>query len=94
GTLPSDKAWSGISQDEFRRRILDERMRELCFEGWRRMDLNRYNKLVDLVLARNQWTRENGTIQPFHRWYPIPLTEILQNEDIGPEDQNPGYINQ
>jgi hypothetical protein len=94
GVLPTDKAWGSMSQDEFRRRILDERMRELCFEGWRRMDLNRYNKLVELVSARNQWTKETGTIQPFHRWYPIPLTEILQNEDIDPEDQNEGYVNQ
>lgn len=94
GTLPSDKAWTSMSQEEFRRKILDERMRELCFEGWRRMDLNRYGKLVDLVSTRNQWARENGTIQPFHRWYPIPQTEILQNEDIGPQDQNPGYTNQ
>lgn len=94
GVLPADKAWGAMSQDEFRRRILDERMRELCFEGWRRMDLNRYKKLVDLVSARNQWTKETGTIQQFHRWYPIPLTEILQNDDIDPEDQNEGYINQ
>jgi starch-binding outer membrane protein, SusD/RagB family len=94
GTLPASKTWSAMGQDEFRRRILDERMRELCFEGWRRMDLNRYNKLVDLASVRNQWTKENGSIRSFHRWYPIPQTEILQNEDIGPEDQNEGYNNQ
>ncbi|HRG08365.1 MAG TPA: RagB/SusD family nutrient uptake outer membrane protein, partial [Cyclobacteriaceae bacterium] len=94
GTLPVDKTWGAMSQDEFRTKILDERMRELCFEGWRRMDLNRYNKLVDLVSVRNLWANESGTIRPFHRWYPIPQTEILQNEDIGPEHQNEGYSNQ
>lgn len=94
GTLPADKTWGAMGQDEFRTKILDERMRELCFEGWRRMDLNRYGKLVDLVSARNQWANESGTIRPFHRWYPIPQTEILQNEDIGPEHQNEGYTNQ
>jgi hypothetical protein len=94
GSLPPSKAWSAMSQDEFRNKILDERMRELCFEGWRRMDLNRHNKLVDLISIRNQWANESGTIQRFHRWYPIPRNEILQNEDIGPEDQNEGYINQ
>lgn len=94
GTLPVDKAWGAMGQEEFRERILDERMRELCFEGWRRMDLNRYGKLVDLVSVRNQWADESNTIQSFHRWYPIPQQEILQNEDIGPEDQNEGYTNQ
>ncbi len=95
GTLPPDKAWSeGMSQSEFRTKILDERMRELCFEGWRRMDLNRYGQLVDLVSERNQWARESGTIRPFHKRYPIPQLEILQNEDIGLEDQNEGYTNQ
>lgn len=82
-----------MSQEEFRTKILDERMRELCFEGWRRMDLNRHNKLVDLVSTRNKWANENGTIRSFHRWYPIPQIEIIQNEDIGPEDQNEGYVN-
>lgn len=94
GTLPADKTWGAMGQDEFRTKILDERMRELCFEGWRRMDLNRFGKLVDLVSARNLWANQSGTIRSFHRWYPIPQTEILQNEDIGPEHQNEGYNNQ
>ncbi len=29
GTLPTDKTWSGMSQTEFREKIMDERMREL-----------------------------------------------------------------
>ena len=79
GSLPIDKAWdAGMSQTEFRSRILDERMRELCFEGWRRMDLNRYDALVELVSTRNKWAKESGTIMPFHKRYPIPQQEILQ----------------
>lgn len=94
GTLPADKSWNnGIGADEFRTRILDERMRELCFEGWRRMDLIRSGKLVDLVKARNKWAKQSGTIQQYHNRYPIPLQEIKQNDDIGPSDQNPGYTN-
>jgi starch-binding outer membrane protein, SusD/RagB family len=93
GTLPANRRWTTMSQEDFRIRILDERMRELCFEGWRRMDLNRYGKLADLVSSRNQWARETGSIRSFHRLYPIPQIEIIQNEDIGPEDQNEGYIN-
>ena len=95
GTLPVDKEWSsGMSQADFRTKILDERMRELCFEGWRRMDLNRNNKLVELAGARNKWTTESGTIQQFHQRYPIPRVEIEKNPDIDEDDQNPGYTNQ
>jgi hypothetical protein len=94
GTLPADKQWSaGMSQSDFRVNILDERMRELCFEGWRRMDLIRTGNLVALVLDRNEWTDESGSIQEFHNRYPIPQVEILQNEDINEDDQNPGYTN-
>ncbi|WP_163517019.1 RagB/SusD family nutrient uptake outer membrane protein [Gelidibacter japonicus] len=91
GTMPGDMAWNGLSQSDFRRNILDERMRELAFEGWRRMDLIRTGKLVELVKVRNKWANENGTIANFHNRYPIPLTEILINPDIDDGDQNEGY---
>jgi starch-binding outer membrane protein, SusD/RagB family len=95
GSLPAEMGWSGgMSQSEFRTKIMDERMRELCFEGWRRMDLIRTGNLVPLVKERNKWTKETNAIQEFHLRYPIPQQEILQNEDIGEEDQNPGYTNQ
>ncbi|HEY9046849.1 MAG TPA: RagB/SusD family nutrient uptake outer membrane protein [Ohtaekwangia sp.] len=95
GSLPADKEWNGgMSASEFRTKIMDERMRELCFEGWRRMDLIRTGNLVSLVKARNKWTAQSGTIQEFHNRYPIPQQEILQNEDIDENDQNPGYANQ
>lgn len=94
GTLPAANMWNaGMSAAEFRTNILDERMRELCFEGWRRMDLIRTGKLVDLVKQRNKWTKQSGTIQAFHNRYPIPLQEIKQNDDIEESDQNPGYLN-
>ncbi|MDV6169777.1 RagB/SusD family nutrient uptake outer membrane protein [Flavobacterium sp. DG1-102-2] len=91
GSLPAGMAWSGLSQDEFRVRILDERMRELAFEGWRRMDLIRTGHLVDYVKARNKWAAQNGTISEHHNLYPIPIREIKLNDEIGPENQNPGY---
>lgn len=95
GTLPAEHTWSaGMSADEFRDNIMDERMRELCFEGWRRMDLIRTGNLVELVSERNVWAKESGTIAGYHSRYPIPLTEIQQNEEISVEDQNPGYANQ
>ena len=91
GTLPSDKRWTSLSQNEFRAQIMDERMRELCFEGWRRIDLIRTGKFVELINERNPWAKESGTIQSYHVRYPIPDEEIRQNSDINQEDQNPGY---
>lgn len=92
GTLPAEYAWSsGMSKDEFRTEIMNERMRELGFEGWRRMDLIRTGKLVEFVQDRNPWAKAEGTISEYHNLYPIPETEIKQNELIGEEDQNPGY---
>ena len=92
GTLPPEHAWStGMSQDQFRTQIMDERMRELGFEGWRRIDLIRTGKLVSLVKERNPWAKEEGMISEFHNLYPIPESEIKQNELINEEDQNPGY---
>ena len=91
GTLPAGMAWSGTSQSDFKVKILDERMRELAFEGWRRIDLLRTGKFVELVRARNKWANQSGTISATHLRYPIPLLEIKKNDEIGPGDQNPGY---
>ncbi|MDB5119588.1 MAG: RagB/SusD family nutrient uptake outer membrane protein [Sphingobacteriales bacterium] len=92
GTLPAAYTWSpAMSDTQFRTNILDERMRELCFEGWRRMDLIRTGNLVPLVRERNPWAKQSNTISSFHTRYPIPESEIKQNELINEEDQNPGY---
>ncbi|MBT1711507.1 RagB/SusD family nutrient uptake outer membrane protein [Fulvivirgaceae bacterium PWU5] len=93
GSLTAEQTWStGMSQSDFRVNILDERMRELAFEGWRRMDLIRTNNLVSLVKARNIWAGgTDGRIDAHHVLYPIPDTEIKLNEFIDVDDQNPGY---
>ena len=92
GDLPADKRWSGLSQDQFRTEIMDERMRELCFEGWRRMDLIRTGTFVNLIKERNPWAKEKGSIRDFHMRWPIPEDEIKNNPymEMG-TDQNPGY---
>jgi hypothetical protein len=86
-------AWStSLSKDQFRNDILDERMRELCFEGWRRMDLIRTGKFKELISARNPWTAQKKSIQDFHMRWPVPEKELLTNPFMNPEkDQNPGY---
>lgn len=92
GVLPEENQWSeSMSQDQFRNNIMDERMRELGFEGWRRMDLIRTGKFVEYVASRNPWAASSGTIAPYHARWPIPESEIKQNEFINEEDQNPGY---
>lgn len=92
GSLSITEAWStGMSQTDFRVKIMDERVRELGFEGWRKMDLIRTGNFVNYVTERNVWARTSGTLQDFHQRYPIPESEIKQNENINPEDQNPGY---
>ncbi|WP_455672983.1 RagB/SusD family nutrient uptake outer membrane protein [Phocaeicola sp.] len=92
GELPADKKWNtGMGKEEFRDKIMDERFRELCFEGWRRIDLLRTDKFIKLVKERNRWAKESGTIQDFHKRYPIPDTEIKTNDAFSTDDQNPGY---
>lgn len=91
GNLPAAQSWDGLSKEQFKIQIMDERMRELGFEGWRRMDLIRTGKLVQFVKERNPWARSSGTIQEFHNLFPIPESEIKQNDAINEADQNPGY---
>lgn len=90
--LPADKAWaSGMSQSQFRDEILTERVRELFGERWRKFDLVRTGKFVELTRERNKWTKRSGTIAEYNSVWPIPLTEIDQNDDISQSDQNEGY---
>jgi starch-binding outer membrane protein, SusD/RagB family len=92
GTLPDAHKWNtGMSKEDFRVNILDERMRELAFEGWRRMDLIRTGNLVEYVKERNPWAKAAGAINEHHTRYPIPESEIQLNDLIEDDDQNPGY---
>lgn len=91
-SLPADKAWNeGMSQDEFRKEIMTERVRELFGERWRKFDLIRTGHFLDYVSERNKWAKRSGTIQAYNVLWPIPLTEINQNEDMTMDDQNEGY---
>jgi hypothetical protein len=93
GSLPLAATWpASMSQEDFRVNILDERIRELGFEGWRRMDLIRTGNLVKYVSDRNPWAKASGTITQDHTRYPIPAKEIQLNDLIDDKDQNPGYL--
>jgi starch-binding outer membrane protein, SusD/RagB family len=68
---------SAITLDE----LLDERARELAWEGWRRNDLIRFDKF------ENSWGFKTNT-DTYRRIFPIPDTERALNIKL---DQNPLY---
>jgi starch-binding outer membrane protein, SusD/RagB family len=70
--------------------ILDERARELYWEGFRRTDLIRFNKFVESTYL---WPWKGGVssgtgVSSFRTIYPIPSRDINSNTNL---TQNPGY---
>ena len=70
--------------------LLDERLRELCFEELRMCTLCRMGKLVDRNRKYNPLSGK--TIQDYHNLWPIPFSEIESNV-YAVLEQNPGYSN-
>jgi hypothetical protein len=70
--------------------VLDERARELNFEGHRRTDLIRYGKFTNgSYLWPWKGGVKDGTAFPDHyKLFPIPLKAIQANPNLTP---NPGY---
>ena len=67
---------------ELKDEILQQRRLEFAFDGHRWFDLIRFGKAVEVlpnVTSTNQLL------------FPIPQTEILSNNKINQDDQNPGY---
>ena len=70
--------------------LLDERARELYWEGHRRTDLIRFNRFIDGKV----WTWKNGThdgtakINEKYLLYPLPSTDLASNPEL---KQNPGF---
>jgi hypothetical protein len=70
--------------------ILDERARELYWEGHRRTDLVRYNQLTT---ATYLWPWKGGVasgtaVDARYNIFPIPAANITANPKL---TQNPGY---
>ncbi|WP_172665855.1 RagB/SusD family nutrient uptake outer membrane protein [Flammeovirga sp. OC4] len=100
GVAPEN--WSGLSQDEFRSRIMREYQYELLGEGgaWyrnRRRGLDYFK--TEVIDVHNNRIAEDG-FQEFDLLYenpekamllPIPMAEINTNLKINADDQNPGY---
>lgn len=69
--------------------ILDERARELLWEGHRRTDLIRYDRFT----TKGTWAWKGNvqagrTTEAFRNLYPLPATELIANPNL---KQNPGY---
>lgn len=80
---------SGLSQQQFREAIYDERKWELAGEGHRRMDLIRWGILEEALQNTRHCAYDPvGNFQPHHVRHPIPEEEIDLNENL---EQNPGY---
>lgn len=70
--------------------IIDERGRELYWEGFRRTDLIRFNRFVESsYLWPWKGNVANGTgVDAKYKLFPIPASEISSNNNLV---QNPGY---
>ncbi len=70
--------------------LLDERGRELLWEGQRRMDLVRYGKFTggSYLWSWKGGTKLGATTDGHLNLYPIPANELSANPNLV---QNPGY---
>ncbi|TMM52004.1 RagB/SusD family nutrient uptake outer membrane protein [Maribacter algarum] len=79
----------GLSAQEFREAIYDERKWELAAEATRRYDLIRWGIYLDVVRnAEFKTYTPNTNIQDHHVLLPIPLNQLQLNPNL---TQNPGY---
>lgn len=70
--------------------ILDERARELYWEGFRRTDLIRYGRFTE---GSYLWPWKGGVklgraVEDFRKLYPLPASDIVANPNL---QQNTGY---
>jgi starch-binding outer membrane protein, SusD/RagB family len=95
---------SGLSQTQFRQAIMDERARELCYEGLRKADLIRWGTFNTVLSAMTtEINNSNASATNKSRWtlgfmtaaastkfllLPIPSLEININKAM---EQNPGW---
>lgn len=82
----ADHNFTSLTLDD----IIDERARELYWEGKRRTDLIRFGKFTTNTYL---WPWKGGVaggtaVQPYRNLYPIPAPEINSNPNL---EQNTGY---
>ena len=92
------------ARTNFMEELMDERSRELCGEGWRRIDLIRMGKFRSTIMNMKREAQIGTPYYYFNKtiatvaenfgtdnhkiWYPIPKREIAVNQSLIP---NPGY---
>ncbi|GGD27595.1 RagB/SusD family nutrient uptake outer membrane protein [Hyunsoonleella pacifica] len=87
GTFPADV--SGLSQDDFRDMVLEERRLELAFEFKRWYDIAR-RRLGSEVFSASGLEGEKPNFDPNQDYlFPLPADELARNPNLEP--QNPGY---
>ncbi|MFS4484111.1 RagB/SusD family nutrient uptake outer membrane protein [Hyunsoonleella sp. 2307UL5-6] len=87
GTFPEDV--SGLSQDDFRDMVLEERRLELAFEFKRWYDIAR-RRLGSEVFSASGLEGEKPNFDPNQDYlFPLPAQELERNPNLLP--QNPGY---
>lgn len=70
--------------------IIDERARELYWEGHRRTDLIRFNRFVEgtYLWPWKGGTKDGTAVSANRKLYPIPSSDLVANPNL---KQNPGY---
>lgn len=70
--------------------VLNERGRELYWEGFRRTDLIRYNKYIsgDYLWAFKGGVVNGRALEAYRTLYPLPVSDVIANTNL---KQNPGY---
>ena len=90
-----DKPLSGLTQEEFRQAVRDERKWELMGEDHRRLDLIRWGILVETIQNtqfNSSFSDANINVKPHHVLWPIPIEELTLNPALLESDPtNNGY---
>ncbi|MEP1486821.1 MAG: RagB/SusD family nutrient uptake outer membrane protein [Algibacter sp.] len=81
---------ASLSKEDFRQRVRDERVLELCNESQRPLDLLRWGLLPDRFVDNPEFRRAEILYVPGRELYPIPQLEIDTNPAYE-GNQNPGY---
>ncbi len=100
GDVPQPANWAGMTKDNFRLRIMQERMYELRGEGQEWFETHRrgYDYFLQQVIRKHNNNPTRDAIRDFvypenpkNMLLPIPSVEINSNQLIGQTGQNPGY---
>ncbi len=77
-----------ITKDKFLLEVIEERKKELCYEGHRRDDLIRTGLLESVIETVNSKKTEKRDFETHESIWPIPQKEIELNSNL---TQNPNY---